>query len=355
MPIFNPHKARGKRLPSIDEFACLLIQNGEANDHCLTNDWGLVTEPNNDILIAVQTADQHFRFMPGPEFSPRLYRGETVFHQRCVPTIYRPGISFVDHLFAICKQIELSRLMDLHPATVDLKDLRICDLSFDFNIEAIAQHYGFKTSLMDFSRSKDVAMFFATCEHHSGIYSPLQNGTAVLYTADLKALINDRKELRTPFLPLGLEPLPRPEAQKALAVRLRPDENLNNMSWVSHEKVQITPELSQFYFEMFDGGKKLFPVNPFDEHVSSIRCSKLLPLDIVAFAMDQGFIPNHPQGLSGVRNAFLNNAYQVELSPMTIDSKTIQSAKCDWDQKKDAYYKRVVIRKVCNHFVGDIV
>jgi hypothetical protein len=354
MQVFNSSKASGERLPSIVEFAKLLVQIEEANDHCVNNGWGLVTEPYNDLLIAVQTSDQHFRFMPGPEFSPRIYRGETVFHQRCVPTIFRQGNSSVDRFFAICKQIELSTLMDLHPAVVDLKDLRIGDLSFDFNIEAIAQHYGFKTCLMDFSRSKDVAMFFATCKHHSGIYSPLQNGTAVLYTADLKALINDRKELGTSFLPLGLEPLPRPEAQKALAVRLRPGENLNNMNWVSHERVQITPKLSQFYFEMFDGGAKLFPVNPFDKHVSSICSSLLLPLDKLAFAIDQGFIPNHPQGLSGVRNAFLNYGYRVELSPIKVDSKTIQDAKFDWDQKKDAYYKRVRIRRISDHFEGDI-
>ena len=112
---------------------------------------------------------------------------------------------------------------------------------------------------MDFSRSKDVAMFFATCSHDpvTESYFPLQEGTAVLYTADLKRLIEHRKGSAA-FLPLGLEPLPRPEAQGALTVRLNAGENLNDMPWVIREAVEITPELSQHYFDMFNGGENSF-------------------------------------------------------------------------------------------------
>ncbi len=53
---------------------------------------------------------------------------------------------------------------------------------------------------MDFSRSKDVAMFFVTCQ-----YAPVKEtyATAVLYTVDLKGLIDHRKGDAS-FLPLGL-------------------------------------------------------------------------------------------------------------------------------------------------------
>ena len=141
----------------------------------------------------------------------------------CSPS-FRDGISPIERCVAIGKWVELSAFMDHHPATHDLKQCRIGDLSFDLNIEAIAQHYGFRTRLMYFSRSKDVAMFFATCQYDpvTESYAPMRKGTAVLYTADLKGLIDHRKGDAT-FLPLGLEPLPRPEAQRALAVRLNRD------------------------------------------------------------------------------------------------------------------------------------
>jgi len=224
-----------------------------------------------------------------------------------------------DRCFAIGKWIELSALMDHHPATHDLKECRIGDLSFELNIEAIAQHYGFKTRLLDFSRSKDVAMFFATCQYDRVMesYAPMRKGTAVLYTVDLKGLIDHRKGDAS-FLPLGLEPLPRPEAQRALAVRMNSGESLNDMPWISRQELEVTHELSQRYFDMFDGGAKLFPSNPFDDQVRAIRETKRLPLEALAFGMRQGLIPYHPEGVNGARIALLLAGYEVELCPMSV-------------------------------------
>lgn len=339
---------RGLMLPSIEEFAASLVSMLVTEDDCWISESGVITDNSVDLLLPVRTSDQHFRFMPGPEFSPRLYRGETEFHPVCVPTMFRPGISSVDRCFAIGKGIELSTLMDHHPATNDLKESRIGDLSFELNIEAIAQHYGFKTGLMDFSRSRDVAMFFATCSRDpTGAYAPLQEGMAVLYTADLKPLIDHRKGSAA-FLPLGMEPLPRPEAQRALAVRLNPGENLNNMPWVTRQTVEITPELSQHYFDMFDGGAKLFPVNPFDDHVRSIRDSKFLPLEVLAFGMHIGQIPGHPQGVDGARSELLAAGYEVERFSIAVHPDVIQAATEEWERQKDGYYERIRCRGVCD-------
>jgi len=342
------------RLPSIEEFSAGLDSMKTADDYSWISEFGAITDNSIDLLMAVRTSEQHFRFMPGPEFSPRLYRGETSFHQMCVPTMFREGISNIDRCFAIGKWIELSTLMDNHPATHDLKSSRIGNLSFDLNIEAIAQHYGFKTRLMDFSRSKDVSMFFATCGYDSvtKTYKPLDEGMAVLYTADLKRLIEHRKASAS-FLPLGLEPLPRPEAQRALAVRLNPGENLNDMPWVTREVLEITPDLSQRYFEMFDGGKKLFPSNPFDDHVQNIKDSKFLPLEVLAFGMYIGQIPAHPQGLDGARAELIAAGYEVEPFSIAVHPATIQAAAEDWERERGAYYERIRCRGVCDTLILD--
>ena len=353
MPFFiNELELRGRGLPSIEEFASSLNSMEIAEDTYSINQYGMITNPDLDLLLPVQTSAQYFRFMPGPEFSPRLYRGETEFHSSCVPSIFRNGINSIDRCFLIGKRIELSALMDLHPATKGLCALRIGHLSFDLNIEAIAQHYGFKTGLMDFSRSRDVAMFFATCRYDlkTETYNPLDEGWAVLYTADLKGLIEHRKASSS-FLPLGLEPLPRPEAQRALAVRLNPGENLNDMPWVAHEVMEITRELSRRYFDMFDGGSKLFPSNPFDDYVRSIRDSKLLPLEALSFGMDLELIPRHSQGIKGVKSALLAAGYKVELCPMKVDPAIIQDAVDTWGQQRESYYSRIKVRGVCDHMV----
>lgn len=351
MPFFiNELEKRGLRLPTVEEFASSLAPMRALEDEIRFNQIGLVTEIGADLLVAIRTSDRHFRFMPGPEFSPRLYRGETAFHDPCVPSVFRDGIRPIDRCFAIGKWIELSALMDHHPATHDLGECRIGDLSFDLNIEAIAQHYGFRTRLMDFSRSKDVAMFFATCQYDAVTesYAPMRKGTAVLYTVDLKGLIDHRKGDAS-FLPLGLEPQPRPEAQRALAVRLNPGECLNDMPWVSRQELEVTPELSQRYFDMFDGGAMLFPSNPFDDQVRAIRETKRLPLEALAFGMEQGLIPHHPEGVNGARNALLLAGYEVEPCPISVQPETVKAALDEWEHKKSDYFSRIRVRGVADH------
>jgi len=146
--------------------------------------------------------------------------------------------------------------MDRHPATWDLMAQQIEGLTFALSIDALAQHYQYPTQLLGFSHSKDVAMFFATCAYddESETYRPLESVSATLYTVDFRELILQRGG-RGDFMPLGLEPLPRPEAQRTPVVRLGTDENLNDMPWVRRSDIDITPGLSHRYFEMFDGGK----------------------------------------------------------------------------------------------------
>lgn len=140
MPFYiNEMGRRGVRLPSIEEFAADLVSMNVIEDACWISESGAISDTSIDLLLPVRTSDRHFRFMPGPEFSPRLYRGETEFHPMCVPTMFRSGNIDVDRCFAIAKGFELSTLMDYHPATHDLNKSRIGNLSFEFNIQAIAQ------------------------------------------------------------------------------------------------------------------------------------------------------------------------------------------------------------------------
>ncbi len=216
---------QGKRLPNIEEYGGLLLSMDSDDDYGWINDSGCVTDPSLDLLMAVQTSPEHFRFMPGTEFSPRLYRGETEYHAQCVPSISR-GLCDNEALYWVGKWVELSAS-------------RIGGLTFGLSIEAIAQHYGYKTLLLDFSRSRDVAMFFATCVYDAvkNEYCPLPAGRAVLYTVDVRKLIVQRKG-NAALVPLGLEPLPRLEAQRALAVRMLPGENLNDMGWAQKEFIE---------------------------------------------------------------------------------------------------------------------
>lgn len=339
----------GKRLASVADYAHLLMPIDVTNDEWRINQFGAVSEPEVDLLIPIATSATTYRFMPGPEFSPRLYRGQNSFFSECRPSIYRVS-SGIEAIYWSAKSIELSAVMDRHPGTRDLASYQIEGLSFSLSIEAIAQHYQYPTELLDFSRSRDVAMFFATCAYNpvDCTYSPLQSGHAVLYTADLRKLIFERGE-RANFLPLGLEPLPRPEAQRALALRFELGENLNKMPWIQHQELDISPALSQRYFEMFDGGKQLFPSNPFDDHIAKLRTNGILPLQALEFGIENGLLPEHPEGVFGTRSALQSAGYIVKKCAIDIDESVIQAAEKEWAERKLDYFSRVRLRLVADH------
>lgn len=342
---------RGVRLLSVMHYADLLMPMNFTDDESWINRYGMVSEPGIDLLIPVVTSVGRYRFMPGPEFSPRLYRGQNQLFEMCAPSIFRVK-GDVEALYWVAKSIELSAVMDRHPATSDLMAYQIEGLDFALNIEAIAQHYQYPTQLLDFSRSRDVAMFFATCAYDQAtdVFSPLQSGAAVLYTVDFRELILQRGKQGS-FLPLGLEPLPRPEAQRALAVRLGPGENLNDMQWVKHQTFEITPTLSNHYFEMFDGGKKLLPNNPFDDYIAALRTNRTLPLQALEFGIGQGLLPAHPKGVTGVRNALKAAGYAVDDRTVDIDESLVLAAADEWALRKMDYFSRIRMRGVADHMV----
>lgn len=352
MPYINNELERqGKRIATLKEYAECLLPMKNDEDNPQVNQWGLITDPSRDLLSPVQTSEYGFRFMPASEFSPRIYRGENESHPVCVPNLYRPGFRPIDAIFWRAKWYELSLLLNHHPAVIDLRESRIGNLSYAFVLESIAQHYQYKTTLLDFSRSKEVAMFFATCQcvdAEDQVYQPLQTGTAAFYTADLSSLIKERHD-KEGFVPLGFEPLPRPEAQKALGLRLLPNENLNDMPWVERQNITITPELSEHYYQMFDGGTKLMPSNPFDNEIRRLATDNALSPDTVAFAIAENFIPPHPQGLTGALNELTAAGYQIKLPSSPPNTQLLNSAQRDWDSRQQAFYQKIQSRGFCGH------
>lgn len=338
----------GKRLHNLIEYASLLLPMEHANDDAYVNQCGAFTDPKHDRIYPIETSPGHFRFMSGPEFSPRIYRGQTQFYEQCRPSLYRRDA--IEGMFWATKTIELGEVIWEHPGIADLLRLVLEGLRFDFSLEALAQHYEYPTGFLDFSRSRDVAMFFATCarDRETGAYAPLKSGGAVLYTVDLRALIMDPN--RKAVLPLGFEPLPRPEAQLALAVWLDLHENLNGMSWVRYEEFEVSPKMSGRYFDMFDGGKTLFPENPLDTHIEALRGRRSISLSALKLALDIGVLPLHPHGIDGVVREFGAKDYDVREDTPAIPQEVMSDLRTDWLRRSSEYFGRIGMRGVGDHF-----
>lgn len=80
---------QGKRLLSVMEYAHLLMPMNFPDDESWINHYGSVSELGIDLLMPLVTSAGRYRFMPGPEFSPRLYRGQNHFFSKCTPSIFR--------------------------------------------------------------------------------------------------------------------------------------------------------------------------------------------------------------------------------------------------------------------------
>jgi hypothetical protein len=167
--------SKGKRLPTIDEYAHLLNKQG-CPDGLFINDIGAISN-DPDCFTAVKTNENYFKLVPGHEFSPRLYRGQNKFYDPCYSSKFRPYSSKAEQIADAIRKEEFSLLIKENPILIDLKRRKIKDLHFQTDFEGLAQHYGFRTSYLDTSRSRDIAMFFATCTYdvERDIYEPIIN------------------------------------------------------------------------------------------------------------------------------------------------------------------------------------
>jgi len=339
-------REKGKRLPNSLEYAGMLLPVTSGRDDLYVNQYGVHTDPTHESILTIETKPGHFRFAPGPEFSPRLYRGQNHLWKPCKASLFR--CKAIDGMYWTAKILDLGTLLRNHPAMVELLSWNIEGLKFDLSLEALAQHYGWPTVFLDFSRSRDVAMFFATCAYDSisKNYFPLTEGEGVLYIADLKMLLTNPEFGALPF---GFEPLPRPEAQSAFGVAFNVSDDLNEMSWVEAEKVEITPQVSNMYFDMFQGGQTLFPPDSFELNIDSMHCDGRLSLGAIKLASTLGVLPPHPEGIDGIVRSFELAGYQVVQSIDEVSEESLIAAEAEWRERRASFVTRIKIRGVSNH------
>lgn len=211
-----------KDILNLEQYASL--SSGIINFNGISvNKYGLVQSKNINSLMPVAINDSYFCVMPGPEFSPFLYRGESAVYKNSKSSLHRIEDVYIRIYWAL-KTAELESFLIKLPVVQSLLNWKIKGRNFYFRPDAISQHYGGRTNILDFSRSKDVAMFFATHEYKKDLrrYEPLKSGNAVIYTADLSKIVNSNRKVT----PLGFHFLPRPFAQKAFGLHVMPDDDI---------------------------------------------------------------------------------------------------------------------------------
>lgn len=252
---------------------------------------GMMTGINKEIFK--QITDGHFEavlngnrdekcLIPEEGFPFYLYRGQNEEVIPCVPSLYRGNPSDIDIFINKMKLVAFKHLLESYPIVNGFFKKN----HFAVDIEGLAQHYGLKTSVLDLTRSLDVAIFFAVCKYNSatGKYECFEDNdthTAILYVFDPifdneTIPYNNHEIYNGNIRPIGLQPFRRPAEQKGFSLHIDKGDSVR----CSMYKFQFTSEDSKHYFEMFDKGGKLWIQDRLVDKAKQISELKEFPFKI---------------------------------------------------------------------------
>ena len=204
-----------------------------------------------------------------------IFRGQNKRYSPCVPSIWR-GTQFThlmnelsikeqaNAVFLHAKSLWFNRDIELHPAIKWARNNK-----FYVDKLSLAQHYELPTDYIDFSHNFSVAAFFATNRKNGDSWEPMEQGKGVLYILNFKAL--PKWMLMDTVKPISLQPLPRPEEQSGWVVAVPLGHDLESHPGVYYAEFEHSEEVSRYFHEMFDGGKKLFPKDSLADISDSIQ------------------------------------------------------------------------------------
>ena len=123
----------------------------------------------------VKTDTDKCRIIVGNEFDHLLFRGQNRNYRTFSPSFKRINITMepIKHCVEWIKKEEFKELFTRTPYFERLpKEIGCMGLDFDFDLEALAQHYEFKTNYLDITKNFAVALFFAYTDCINGRYYP---------------------------------------------------------------------------------------------------------------------------------------------------------------------------------------
>lgn len=223
----------------------------------------------------------------GVEFAMAEYRGQTHEYEVCLSSLDR--ITDDHKLFAtLCRSTYFKQALAYHPVITQLKNLglhldeRVAPLPLCINLEGIAQHYGLPTEYLDITSNFSVASFFATqCwNNKTKAFEPkrMLSAPGIIYKLCPTLLIDPTADAdQIPYIPVGWQPFPRPEEQRANAIRLKPGEDFATSMQVEKYYFQHSYCQSKRIYEEFEGGDKLMPADDLVDFADSLQTRTNFP------------------------------------------------------------------------------
>lgn len=148
---------------------------------------------------------------------PGFYRGECRYHATTLPSGRRDISSQTNIPFSTQELIDKLKLEDFtHILKTFPNTILALIRNVGINWEALAQHYGLRTHLLDVTCEPLVAAFFATHKYNADMerYEMMKNGVGCIKKAYPMHLIFDQSNVVANSL-IGLQPFKRPAFQRA--------------------------------------------------------------------------------------------------------------------------------------------
>ena len=207
----------------------------------------------------------------------RYIRGENNVYPSSKASIYRPKngkpVDNIEILLDEIRILQFAKSLQSIPAVANWM------MMFgDIEIDSIAQHYGMRTHMMDFSSDMDVALFFActTWDEKTNSFRPMTKEETkeetdnprecVIYILpySVERCLSDVQ--RHQFITnIGKQPFLRPMLQSGYLLNMGIKESLQTNPYFQIYKFKITEEISKDAFEKMQNGDKIYPKEPFAE------------------------------------------------------------------------------------------
>lgn len=232
----------------------------------------------------------------------RLYRGEARYHKICKASLYRVGMLPSEIFWERLKTCQLSCLIYNYPITrvfeggLKMKDSKFPIDHLHIDYEAIAQHYGIKTSLIDLTIDKWVAAFFATSrlDRSTGCYYPVKKSRkkGAFYQLDTDFMHTFGKEVRS----IGVQPLARPEYQNGYVYRMGRHSELNRDRQMKRTMFVHDYYQNRLIFAYANRGNRFFPKELAEDRIDEIVKTRKIHPDAYKYVVSK-FYKTTPQSV----------------------------------------------------------
>ena len=223
--------------------------------------------PTGEFFECVRASDHSVVLIPPMTTLPMLFRGEEKEFEVSRPSLYRRPLKQVDYFIEKLKVFEMEVLLSRHPYVRKFAE-QFHNWKIEIPAEGLAQHYGIKTPLMDFTSDPQVAFFFATCHYDSATdeYKICEPGEhiGVIYMMNPMLATTGRVSQNEPTIfndfisIIGGQPFSRPTCQRGYTVRLKESEALSNISGCYKYLFKYNQDDSMKFYNLYEQGRKLW-------------------------------------------------------------------------------------------------